>query len=246
MMRSASGSPGRRRAGGYRAASVALVVLAFAGTSCRGRRILYEWRDEPYLRPCYARGEEEARARMRSRFAQDRDIACRVLSVIGREAMRRGDRAKAREIARDLMARYAVEPDREVRSAIVALCLRDVGAGDDDVRAFLLARLEKGETPASAAFALAALKCEGAFEGLAAAYDRSRSCGDFSLAWELLGALWLLGDGRAVAILESALAEMDAAWPSEIRHMKRATCARTLASRLETLSAAAAAEPDGD
>lgn len=226
-----------RRAGSV---LILMALAALAGGGC-GRRMLYEWRDEPYMRPVYAAGEEAARARMGSRFADDRDIGCRVLSVIGREAARAGDGATAREAARVLMLHCEHEPSPMVRSGILAVCLRNVGAGNEKVYEFLKDRVAFGGESASAAYALAALRAQGAFESITARY---RSVGDHGLKYELLGALWLLGDARGVGVLEKALAEMESSWsswPKRIHHMRRETCAVALRSRLETLRASVAA-----
>ncbi|MHC5058249.1 MAG: hypothetical protein ACYTKD_26635 [Planctomycetota bacterium] len=222
-------------------AGAVLLCLSLAGAACN-RRAFYEWRDEPYLRPVYAGGEGAARERMASRFADERDIGCRTLSVIGREAARAGDAAKAREVARVLMAHCEHEPNPMVRSVVLAVCLRNVGAGNEDVHEFLKGRIAFGGESASAAYALAALGAPGAFESIAARY---RAVGDHGLKYELLGALWLLGDARGVAVLEEALAEMErswTSWPKRIHHMRREMCVAALRSRLETLKASVAAE----
>ena len=222
-----------------------LAALAFGGC---GRRMLYEWRDEPYMRPVYAAGEAAARERIGSRFADDRDIGCRVLSVIGREAARSGDAAKAREIASVLIAHCEHERSPAVRSTILAVCLRNVGEGDARVHEYLNTKIAFGGESASAAYALAALRAPGAFEAMAARYC---VVGDhelgYELSYELLGALWLLGDARGVPILEAALADMEGpltSWPERIHHMRREDCATALRSRLETLRRASAAGTD--
>lgn len=210
-------------------------LAALAAAGCK-QHWLYEWRDEPYIRPVFEKGEKAALARMRSMWADDRDMGCRALSVMAREARAAGEEAVARRRARALMDHYAGERDPEVRSTILALCLREAGEGDVAVHAFLKSKLNSGEHPASAAYALAALRPAGAFECLAAACARSR---DFELRWELLGALWLLGDRRAVPVLEGALAEIEAAWPERVHHMRKEDYKKALAGRLVTLRAAA-------
>ena len=221
-----------------------LLCLALAGAGC-GRRAFYEWRDEPYLRPVYAAGETAARERMGSVFADDRDIGCRTLSVIGREAARAGNTSKAREVASVLMSHCEHETSPMVRSVLLAVCLRNVGAGNEDVHAFLKERVAFGNESASAAYALAALGCPGAFEAIVA---RCRAVGDYGLKYELLGALWLLGDARGVGVLEKALVEMEglwSLWPAKIHHMPRKMCIAALRSRLETLKASVAAGGGG-
>jgi hypothetical protein len=221
-----------------------LLCLALAGGGC-GRRALYEWRDEPYLRPVYAAGETPARERMGSVFADDRDIGCRTLSVIGREAARAGDTSKAQEVARVLMSHCEHETSPMVRSVLLAVCLRNVGAGNEDVHAFLKKRVAFGTESASAAYALAALEAPGAYEAIVARYGAVR---DYGLKYELLGALWLLGDAGGVGVLEKALAEMEglwSPWPKKVHHMPREMCAAALRSRIETLKASVAAGGGG-
>ena len=60
-------------------------LAALAAAGCK-RHWLYEWRDEPYIRPVFAKGEKAALARMRSMWVDDRDMGCRALSVMAREA----------------------------------------------------------------------------------------------------------------------------------------------------------------
>lgn len=61
------------------------------------------------------------------------------------------------------------------------------------------------------------------------------------MKYELLGALWLLGDGRAVPLYVKTLAEADLLWPRKIHHMKKKTYLQNLKARLETLRRAVAA-----
>jgi len=220
-----------------RSATISLVLAATLASGC-GWRSLYHWRDEPYLRPVYAGGEEAAHARMQSRGVADRDIGCRVLSVIGREALRTGDQETARRTARDLMAHYQTEPSLIVRASIMSLCLRNVGTGDEDVAKFLKERIARIDMVASASYTLAVLRPAGAFEAIKGAYDTARDTGNFEHRYELLLALWLLGDARAVPLFESSIAEVEKEWPARIHNMKKKTYARTLASRLETLRVA--------
>jgi hypothetical protein len=221
------------------AARLLLVAALLAGTAGCKRRCWYEWRDEPYVRPVFLKGERAALARMGSGWADDREIGCRALGVLAREARRRGDEAAARRMARKLMEHFETESNPETRSIILVLCLREAGREDAEVHAFLKSRLNSGEHPVAAAYSLASLRPDGAFEALSSALTRARDCG---LRYELLGALWLLGDRRALPLLEGALEEIDAEWPERVRGTPRAECRRALAGRIETLRAACAAE----
>jgi hypothetical protein len=217
---------------------LAASILALASACGCGRRIFYEWRDEPYVRPCYAAGEEEALRRLDSVFADERDIGSRALSVMAREARLSGEEAKARRLARVLMMQFERESNPSVRSTILAIGLRNAGAGDEEVHAFLRERLARRESPVSAAHALASLGARGAFEAIAGVYD---STADRAVRYELLGALWLAGDARAIPLYERALEEIEevcSSWPEKIHSMKKEAYARTLRSRLETLRAA--------
>lgn len=217
-----------------RRALLLLGLAALATAGCK-RRAFYEWRDEPYIRPVYRGGERAALRRMKSRWPDDREIGCRALAVMAREARAKGQEEKARRYARTLMDHYATETSADTRSVLLALCLREAGRGDKVVGAFLASKVNSGEHPASAAYALAALKPPGAFESISAAFERAA---DFETRYELLGALWLLGDRRAVPIYEKTLAEIDSAWPARVHHMKKGDYKKALAGRLETLRAA--------
>jgi hypothetical protein len=218
---------------------LACLFAALTTVGC-GRRIFYEWRDEPYLRPCFKAGEEEAHRRMSSRFADERDIGCRALSIMGREAARAGDAQKAREVARALITHYPTETSLDVRATIVAVCVRNVGAGDEAVSAFLKERLATHDMVACAAYSLATLKPPGCYETIRRAYDAAVHTGNYDLRYEILGALWLLADARAIRLYEDALREVPRSWPKKIHHMKKATYERALRSRLETLRIACA------
>lgn len=158
--------PGRAAATSSLLRFLPLLSLFAAG----GCGMLYEWRDEPYLRPVYAGGESAARAKMGSSAAKDRDMGCRVLSVIAREARRRGDEARARRLARELMRHYEGEADPQVRSILVAVGLRNAGRGDAEVYRFLKEKLRRGQTPVAAAYTLAALRTPGAFTAIRDAF----------------------------------------------------------------------------
>lgn len=214
------------------AAAAALVALVAGG--CK-RHWFYEWRDEPYVRPVFRKGEAAALAWMDSVWVDDREIGVRALGVHAREARARGDEATARRLARRLMDHYETESCPETRGLILALCLREAGEGDAEVHAFLVAKLAAGEHPAAAAQSLAALRPPGAFEAIDAALRR---CASFETRYELLEALWLLGDARAVPVLERVLAEFDSTWPERIHRQPRAECRKALAGRLETLRVA--------
>ena len=223
-----------------RAALLLLFAAALpAGAAGCKRHCWYEWRDEPYIRPVFLRGERAALARMRSLWIDDREIGCRALGTLAREARLRGEEDVARRMARALMDHFEAESNPETRSLILAVCLREAGREDAEVHAFLKSRLNSGEHPAAAAISLAALRPEGAFEALSSALRRARDPG---LRYELLGALWLLGDRRALPLLERALQDVDAEWPERVHGVTRAECRRALAGRLQTLRAACAAE----
>jgi hypothetical protein len=216
-------------------------LLALAGASGCKRHCWYEWRDEPYVRKVHRRGERKALQQMRSFWIDDREIGARALAVIAREAREAGDETTARRLAHELMDHYRRERDFETRGVILALCLREAGEGDPQVQAFLKSRLNSGEHPAAAAYSLASLRPPGAFEAIAAAYRRARSHG---LRYELLGALWLLGDRRAIPLIEGALAELDREWPERVHGMRKALYRRALAGRLRSLRLACAAETE--
>jgi hypothetical protein len=217
-----------------RAAGLLIAVLLLAGAGCK-HRCWYEWRDEPYVRKVFNRGEARALARMRSVWADDREIGARALAVIAREARAAGDEARARRLARELMDLYEREDNAETRSIILALCLREAGEGDPRVAAFIKSRLNSKEHAVAAAYALASLRPEGSFEVISGAYLRAT---DFGRRYGLLDALWLLGDRRALPIFERALERIDSEWPERIHHMKKPHYRKALAGRLETLRAA--------
>lgn len=215
-------------------ATCLLMLFAF----CAGceRRIFYEWRDEPYINPVYKQGEAEAKRRMGSCYPNERTIGLRALSVIGREALLAGDNKKALEITELFIAAYMKEPSPQVRSVILAVCMRNVCAGNRMAELFLIRQLRGGER-ASAAWTLAAMKSSWAFVHIKDAYIREH---DWGMKYEMLGSLWLLGDERGVEILQTALGQMqqpNSPWPDKIHNMEKSMCVAALRSRIVTLQA---------
>ena len=76
----------------------------------------------------------------------------------------RYSRDKAHRIAELLMDHFQTETSHQARSVILALALREIGQDNDDVKAFVLARLAADELPAAAAYTLAVLQQTGTFE----------------------------------------------------------------------------------
>ena len=201
-------------------------------TGC-GPKPFYEWKDEPYVRPVYEQGEEAALEEMSSSLSNNRDVGCRALAVMGEQAFKRGDRMTAHRIAEILMNHYASEENPQVRSTVVAVCLRDTGRDDPEVEEFLRKCIRSDDELVAAAYTMAANHVSGAFEEISSAFA---SASDYELKYELLGALWLLGDGRAVEIYHRNIADVDRDWPEEIHHMPKKMYIKTLRSRMETLA----------
>lgn len=207
----------------------AALLLSLHLTGCG---MLYEWKDEPYIRPVYLAGEAAAREKAASGSARERDMGYRALAVLAEEARRAGREGEARRLAGLLMECYDRESDPEAQSSLAAVCLRDAGRGDERVCAFLAERLRRGLTPVSCAETLAALRAPGALRDIAAAYDATA---DYEIKYELLNALWLLGDSAARPYFAKATGEDRAAWPDKIHHMDKTVYMKNLESRLASL-----------
>jgi len=207
-------------------ASLALLIVMIAA-SCR----MYEWRDEPCIRPVVADGSAAAIEDLRSGGQDDRTIACRALGQLAAEAIGRGDADEARRIAKILMDHFAKETSHQVRSVILALALRDIGHANEDVKAFVLARLAADELPVAAAYTLAVLRPPGTFEAIHRAVLRHEP----EQRYELLQALWLLGDPRANAVFAGQLQQIDQTWPDQIHHMDKAQYRQVLLARAKSL-----------
>jgi len=192
---------------------------------------MYEWRDEPNIRPVVAEGTEAAIDDLESVWEDDRTIACRALGQLAVAALDRGDVKEARRIAQLLMDHFESETSHQVRSVIVALALRDVGQNNDDVKSFILARLAADELPAAAAYTLAVLRPPGTFEAMYEAVRRSEP----ERRYELLQAMWLLGDPRAVAVFRDQLRNLDRDWPAHIHNMDKHQFRKVLLARAQTL-----------
>lgn len=206
---------------------VLLVATVLLVSSCR----MYEWRDEPCIRPVVAEGVEAAIADLASYWDDDRTIACRALGQLAIAALDRGDPVESRRIAQVLMDHFRTETSHQVRSVILALALRDIGHNNDDIKAFVLARLAADELPVAAAYTLAVLRPPGSFEAIDAAVKRSEP----ERRYELLQAMWLLGDPRAGPVFRRQLAKLDREWPDYIHNMDKAQYTKVLRARARTL-----------
>lgn len=208
----------------------AIRVTAFAMLLASGCR-MYEWRDEPCIRPVVAAGVDSAIADLRSNWDDDRTIACRALGQLAAEAQARGDSKEAHRIAEVLMDHFQTETSHQARSVILALALREIGQDNDDVKAFVLARLAADELPAAAAYTLAVLQPTGTFEALHAAVLRHEP----EQRYELLLAMWLLGDARGIAVFDDQLAKLDRDWPDHIHNMAKDQYRSVLLARAQSL-----------
>lgn len=217
-------------------ATIALATM-LSTSACR----MYEWRDEPCIRPVVAEGVAAAIDDLTSFWDDDRTIACRALGQLAIAALDRGDAAEARRIAQLLMDHFERESCHQVRSVILALVLRDIGRNNDDVKSFLLARLAADELPVAAAYTLAVLRPPGAFEAMHAAVLRSEP----ERRYELLQAMWLLGDPRAVPVFREQLRDMDRDWPDHIHHMDKSQYRKVLLGRAQTLQRSTAPASGG-
>lgn len=211
---------------------IACAFVAAALVSGCGRQLLYEWRDEPYLRKFLYSDSADLMECMHSRFADNRDIACRLIGMLAREARKEGDREHALSLGRILMDHFLVETNDNVKTSILVLGLRDVGAGFPEIEEFLKARLERLELPVSAAHVLAVHRAPGSYEAIERAYEATD---DYSARQGLLEALWILGDSRAIAVYERAIGPERPAWPPKIHHQSKAMYMKALELRLRNL-----------
>jgi hypothetical protein len=214
---------------------------------CASCTLVYEWHDERCFRKVLKRGEQRAREHLDAVRASRRLIGCRTLAIIAREQRIENNAGHAADLARELIAHHARESRPRVRAAIVGVCLRNAGVGVDEATQLLTSELTSGEFPVAAAYTLASLRPAGAFQAISMAYAAAPADA-YPLRYELLGALWLLGDVRAIPVIEAALAEMTAPasrWDERIYRMERARYAKALASRLARLRAVAAATAAG-
>ena len=129
------------------------------------------------------------------------------------------------------MDHFQTETSHQARSVILALALREIGQDNDDVKAFVLARLAADELPAAAAYTLAVLQQTGTFEANHAAALRHAP----AQRYELLLAMWLLGDARGIAVFDDQLAKLDRDWPDHIHNMAKDQYRSVLLARAQSL-----------
>ena len=194
--------------------------------------MLYEWRDEPYIRPVYQGGEATSCAKLASRFARDRVMGARALGLLARDCRQRGEAREANRLARILVDHLKHERDRVVRTAILALALRNAGATTAAVKEALHQHLATSEHAVSAAHTLCALRVEGSWEAVKQAYALTPA---LTVRYELTEALWLLGDMRAKGLFKELIAQLRASPIRQIHHMPKEVCLTNLQSRLVTL-----------
>ena len=238
-----------------------LLPVWIAVVACAGCYIAptYELFDDWWLRTPVGDGEDPAVARecIAGRNHMRRVIGCRSLGIIAEKRRRDGDDTGASRIARELEMHFLGEGQERVRQAIAGICLRDAGRGDWRTTAFLTERLREGPPGpvAAVAWTLASRDMGGRYEDVASAYGTARAMGDAELCHELLGAMWLLGDPRALGLMCRALDEMrraergdpacEALWPAKMHKVLRSWYLSALDSRIDRLSAwTGVARPD--
>jgi hypothetical protein len=233
---------------------VAYVVLfcAVAGSGC-AFPWTYEGHDDWWLRPLLKDMDDAAPARhyIAEGDALRKLVGCRALALIAAHKRRRGDVAEARAMTQELVACFNQAGDAvRLKRSIVGICVRDAGRGDPAATQFLRTVLSDPQDKryrAGAAWTLAARDMGGTFADIKPAYDEALVDGDSSLAYELLGAMWLLGDAQALQVIDQAISEMEAAengdshlaarWPGSMHRVTREWYMNALRSRRDRLSA---------
>ncbi len=225
-----------RRLLSRRGAGLLLLALLASGSGCENR-MLWAYRDTPYLHDYVEAGEAHCRRRLRSPYVDDRMVALRALAEMSARARRSGDAGRADRLAELILEQYERDLDPRVRNCIIALCAPVSGHGSPPTEAFLRERLAETTWAAPASLSLAALRPEEGYELLAPLAKHPSPI----VRYEGALALTVLGDPRGAKDVRRVLGEMTPpTWPYRLHGVALREAREGLATRAERTWGAAA------
>ena len=189
-------------------AGVALLV----GCGCE-RRVLWEYRDDPYLQQYAAYSEEQCVRKTKSMYVDDRQLALRSLAERAAELRAAGDVQGAERIVEEIIQRYARDSTPSVQATIIAICAPVCGVGSSRMQMFLRERIAEGEWIEPALLSLAAVGPADRYQMLAPLIEHP----SHEVRYHVAMALTTIGDPRAEPLLQDLLAGMDSSlWPASV------------------------------
>lgn len=206
-----------------------IIVLSCLATGCRSR-VLWEYRDDPYLQEYARLGEQACLQKLRSVYTDDRQVALRALAEMAAQARRQGDRQRADRLVEIILDRFQDNKDPDIRNCIVSACAPVCGVGSDNVDRFLRRRIAEGTWSHAAVLSLAALAPRDGFDLIAPLAGHP----DPETRYTAALALTILRDPRGAAIVRRIVSEMvRPGWPGRIRGTPLALARKSLGARAE-------------
>ncbi len=195
-------------------------------------RMLWSYRDDPYLAEYAKLGEEECLRKLNSVYTDDRRVALRVLAHMAAEYARQGEAARADRLVQYIIEQFGVDKSRKVRCAIVCVCMPECGRGSRRAETFLRRLIAGGEWSVEAAFSLAAISpAQGV--SLLEPLTRHPSA---QIRYQAAMALTVLGDPGGAGAARRVVMEMRrSGWPRSIGEKSLRAARDCLRRRVERL-----------
>ncbi len=207
------------------------LLVGLAGTGCESR-VLWSYRDDPYLEDYRALGEAHCVGKLNSVYVDDRQVALRVLAHEAARARHQGHAEHADRLTRLILERFREDKHPEIKSCVVSICAPICGKGNQLVERFLRQCIARGPWAADAALSLAALRPE---EGMALLGPLARHPSP-PVRYRAALALTAIGDARAAGVVADVVQSMSRpAWPSTVNGVPLRRAREALAHRAERL-----------
>lgn len=216
-------------------ASGMLTILLLAGSGCE-RRVLWEYRDDPYLADYAQRPEAQLLRKLRSRYTDDRQITLRILADRAAAARRAGNEIEAERLVQILLNHYRKDRNPGTRGTILEICLPVAGPGSRLAETWLRERIADGSWTIPAARTLALVSPDRAAPLISPLTQHPI----LPVRYEAALVLCNLGDRRSESAARDVLAEMaEPAWPRRVAELPLAQARANLAARIERIWPAA-------
>jgi hypothetical protein len=209
--------------------AVLLLALIFAQGCTKNHMIDYG--DEAYLKEYEGLSLEDAYKLLKSRYTDERIIALRIISLKVAALNEIADFISARKAVGIIIDHYASENDREVRSFLVEVTLRECGLNSGAVKDFLSYRIAEGDEAREAIYTYASLFPEKYRELFFQLWLHP----DFSIKYHsAIMFISVIENKGDIERFKSLLKKEDwGKWPEMISGMPLAQCKKNLSSRIK-------------
>jgi hypothetical protein len=209
------------------------IVFLFALIFAQGctKNPMIDYGDEVYLKEYEKVSLDDAYKLLKSRYTDERIIALRIISLKVAALNEISDFISVKKAVGIIIAHYATENDREVRSFLVGVTLRECGLNSGKVKDFLSYRIAEGDEAREAIYTYASLFPEK-YKGL---FSQLWLHPDFSIKYHSAIMFISVAENKDdVDRLKSALKKENwSKWPEVISGMPFAQCRNNLNSRIK-------------